>query len=140
MNQHYSNSCTFNRLVLKVVAQILLRSTAVPRMVTSFTSISKSNIRTKLTWTIKKLKPCKSSIPWHIVVTEQDLILRNIIKGLQRLLLSWNIMDLPMNLMSIIRFKILRLVFRITPQSGTILTRGISGIPYQFPKIILINS
>ena len=87
MNHTYSTGCTLNKLVLKVMTSILLRSTAVPRMVTSSTGVSVAIIGTNLNWPRNQLKPSRSLTPWHVVVIEQDLILNNIIKFLQRPLL-----------------------------------------------------
>ena len=104
MTRPYSNSCEFNTLVLNFMALILLRSTDMPRMVTSSTGISVDIIITKLTWPIKQLKPIRSSRLWHIVVIEKYLILSNIITGLRRTLMIWHMLDLPMRLMNTRRF------------------------------------
>ena len=61
---------------------ILLIIADVPIMVASSTGISAAVIRTNLAWPINKLKPIKRLIPCHILVTEHDLTLRVVIKGL----------------------------------------------------------
>ena len=139
MTQSYSNSCTFNTLVLNVMAPILLRSISVPIMVTRFTGISAAVIKANITWQINQLTPRKILRPWNIVGTEQYLTLKNIIEFLQRPLPICHMLDRPTSLMNIRRFWNLIMVCRIVPQSGTILTQKMSGMTYQLPNRLLIN-
>ena len=83
---------------------ILLRITSVSIMVTSSTRISADIIRINLAWPIKQLNPSRILRPWNIMVTQQDLILRNIIKGLRKPLLIWQTIERLTILINIKRF------------------------------------
>ena len=139
MTPVYSNICTFDTLVLKVMDLILLGITAVPIIVTSPTGISAVIIRKNITWPINKLKPSRSFRAFHILVIEQDLILSNIVKGLQRPLLIYHILEHPTRLMKIRRFWNFIMVCRIIPQLDAILTQKMSGMSYRFPNRISLN-